>query len=229
MTPGDCGSATRTRAEISAIRKKEAASAAAMLNGQYQCMECDDVFILYDRPTLLRVVKLIRQVKPEIVFTMSPEDYMVDHETTSDIVRTACFAAGMNNITTDGSEPFLIIPHLFYMDPMEGKNILGNAIHPTTIVDISSTMAKKEQMLLCHESQRTWLMAHHGVDEYVESMRALSTMRGRMVGVQCAEGFRQHLGHAYPQDNILKRELNGLVHIMDYPGGAKESATDALG
>jgi hypothetical protein len=76
----------------------------------------------------------------------------------------------------------------------------------------------KEQMLLCHESQLGWLRAHHGVQEYVESMRALSSMRGAMVSVQFAEGFRQHLGHAYPQDNILEQELTGLAHVVNDPG-----------
>jgi len=217
MTPGDCGSTTRTRADISAIRKKEAASSAALLNGDYQCMECDDIFIAYDRPTLLKVITLVRRLKPAVVFTMSPEDYMIDHEMTSALVRTACFSAGMNNIHTDGVEPFLSVPHLYYADPMDGKDALGRVIRPTTIVDISSTIERKEQMLLCHESQLSWLMAHHGVDDYVESMRTLSTMRGKMVGVPFAEGFRQHLGHAYPQDNILIQELSGFAHVVNHP------------
>jgi LmbE family N-acetylglucosaminyl deacetylase len=229
MTPGDCGSTTRTRAEISAIRKKEAAAAAALLKGKYHCMECDDVFIAYDRPTLLKVIKLVRLVRPEIVFTMSPEDYMVDHEITSEVVRTACFAAGMKNIETDGIGPFLSIPYLYYMDPMEGKDILGRAIRATSIVDISSTMAKKEQMFLCHESQLHWLKSHHGVDEGVESMRALSTRRGKMVGVRYAEGFRQHLGHAFPQANILRQELSGFAHLVDYPGTTNLGDTEAAG
>jgi LmbE family N-acetylglucosaminyl deacetylase len=227
MTPGDCGSTTRTRVEISAIRRTEAAASAALLNGKYHCMECDDVFIAYDRPTLLKVIRLVREVKPEIVFTMSPEDYMVDHEVTSEVVRTACFAAGMKNIDTEGIEPFLSVPHLYYLDPMEGKDILGNAIRATTIVDISSTIGKKEQMFLCHESQLSWLKLHHRVDEGVESMRAWSMIRGKTIGVRYAEGFRQHLGHAYPQDNILKQELNGLVHLVDYPGTTRKA--DAMG
>ena len=227
MTPGDCGSTTRTRTEISSIRRKEAARSAALLDGKYHCMECDDVFITYDRPTMLKVIRLVREIRPAIVFTMSPEDYMVDHEVTSEVVRTACFAAGMKNIDTDGIEPFLSVPHLFYLDPMEGKDILGNAIRATTIVDISSTMGKKEQMFLCHESQLSWLKSHHGVDECVESMRAWSMTQGKTIGVQYAEGFRQHLGHAYPQDNILKQELNGLVHLVDYPGTTRKA--DARG
>jgi len=217
MTPGDCGSTTRTRADIGDIRKKEAASSAALLNGNYRCLECDDIFIAYDRPTLLKVITLVRQIRPAMVFTMSPEDYMIDHEMTSALVRTACFSAGMNNIQTDGVEPFLSIPHLYYVDPMEGKDALGRAVHPTTIVDISSTIGIKEKMLLCHESQLSWLMAHHGVDDYMESMRTLSALRGRMVGVRYAEGFRQHLGHAYPQDNRLRQELSGFAHVANVP------------
>jgi LmbE family N-acetylglucosaminyl deacetylase len=217
MTPGDCGSRTHTRADISAIRRTEAAASAAVLNGTFQCLECDDIFIAYDRPTLLKVIGMIRRVRPEIVFTMSPDDYMVDHETTSTLARTACFAAGMKNISTDGIEPILKIPHLYYLDPMEGKDILGNPVTPTTIVDISSTMEKKERMFLCHESQRDWLAAHHGIEESLASMRALSELRGNLVGVRYAEGFRQHRGHAYPQDNILRQELDGLVHLSESP------------
>jgi len=215
MTPGDCGSTTLSREEISAIRKKEAAASAALLDGTYHCMECDDVFVSYDRPTLRKVIALIRQVRPEIVFTMSPQDYMVDHEVTSAVVETACFSAGIRNIDT-GDEPFLKVPHLYYFDPIEGKDKLGNDIHATAIVDISTTMAMKEKMFLCHDSQLSWLKAHHGLDEYVASMRALATRRGRLVGVEFAEGFRQHLGHAFPQENLLEQELGGLVHQIEY-------------
>ncbi len=216
MTPGDCGSTTLSREEISTIRKTEAAASAALLDGAYHCMECDDIFVSYDRPTLLKVIALIRQVRPEIVLTMSPQDYMVDHETTSAVVETACFSAGIRNIYT-GDDPFLKVPHLYYFDPIEGKDKLGVDAHPTTIVDITSTMAMKEKMFLCHDSQLSWLKAHHGLDEYVESMRALAMGRGRLVGVEFAEGFRQHRGHAFPQNNFLLEQLGSLVHEIGLP------------
>jgi len=82
------------------------------------------------------------------------------------------------------------------------------------IVDISSVMDTKEKMLCCHESQRHWLMTHHGMDEYVNMMKKSDQKRGREIGSAFAEGFRQHLGHAYPQDNILKAELGKLVHEL---------------
>ena len=66
-------------------------------------------------------------------------------------------------------------------------------------------------MLCCHASQRNWLMTHHGIDEYVLSMKRFAGERGKLAGCEYAEGFRQHLGHGYPQDNILKRELEDSV------------------
>jgi LmbE family N-acetylglucosaminyl deacetylase len=214
MTPGDCGTVQYSRDEISRIRRAEAAKAAGILDGTYHCLECDDIFILYDRPSLLKAIELLRKVKPAIVFTTSPSDYMVDHEMASKIAQTACFACGVVNVETPGAEPFEPIPHLYYMDPADQKDKFGTGIKAGTIVDITGVMDTKEEMLCCHESQRHWLMTHHGMDEYVNIMKESSEKRGREIKSGFAEGFRQHLGHAYPHDNILKAELGDLVHIV---------------
>ena len=214
MAPGDCGTVQNTREEISRIRKGESAKAAAMLDGHYHCLECGDIFIMYDRGTLLRAIELVRRVRPRIVLTLSPSDYMVDHETASRLAQTACFCCGVVNVETPGAEPFEPIPYLYYADPVEGKDKLGTAVTPGMIVDISRVMDTKEKMLCCHESQRDWLLKHHGMDEYVNMMKASGKKRGQEIGCAFAEGFRQHLGHAYPQDNILKKELADLVHVL---------------
>jgi len=198
--------------QISTIRKAEAAKAAGILDGTYHCLECGDIFIMYDRPTLLKAIELIRRVRPAIVLTLSPTDYMVDHETASKLAQTACFACGVVNIETPGAEPFEPVPHLYYADPVEGKDNLGAEIKPGMIVDIGSVMDTKEQMLCCHESQRNWLLKHHGMDDYV--IMIFAEKRGAEIGAAYAEGFRQHLGHAYPQDNILQSELGDLVHTL---------------
>ena len=214
MTPGDCGTVQYSRGEISRIRRAEATKAASLLNGNYHCLECGDIFIMYDRPSLLKAIELLRKVQPTIVFTTSPSDYMVDHEMASRIAQTACFACGVVNIETVGAEPFEPVPYLYYMDPAEHKDKLGTEIKAGTIVDITGVMDIKEKMLCCHESQRHWLLTHHGMDEYVNMMKVYDQKRGREINARYAEGFRQHLGHAYPQDNILKAELGDLVHIL---------------
>lgn len=211
MTPGDCGTATHSREEISKIRRAEAAKAAAILDAPYHCLECDDVFIMYDKPALLKVIEVIRKVKPTVVFAPSPQDYFIDHENTSALVRTACFACAIPNVETPGTKLYDYLPYLYYGDALEGKDILGNQIVPSMIADISTVIDTKEEMLCCHASQRDWLMEHHGMDEYVEAMKRYAKLTGEKVKYDFAEGFRQHLGHGFPQDNILVKELPELV------------------
>ena len=105
MAPGDCGTVQYTREEISRIRRGEATKSAAMLEGKYHCLESGDIFILYDRPTLLKAIEIVRKVRPRIVFTTSPSDYMVDHEMASKLAQTACFCCGVVNVETPGPSP----------------------------------------------------------------------------------------------------------------------------
>ncbi|MBN2455105.1 MAG: PIG-L family deacetylase [Sedimentisphaerales bacterium] len=214
MTAGDCGSKELNSKQISDIRKAEAAESAKILGGSYHCLECEDIFVMYDKPTLLKAIKLMRQIQPAVVFTASPVDYMVDHTTASKIAMTACFSSGIPNIETKGAESFEPVPFLYYVDAVRGRDIFGNEIKPQMIVDISGVIQTKEKMLKCHESQRTWLLKHHGVDEYVEFMKRFSRLRGEAISSSFGEGFRQHLGEAYPEENILKAELGELVHII---------------
>jgi LmbE family N-acetylglucosaminyl deacetylase len=215
MTPGQAGSTVLGPDEISIIRRAEAANSAALLNGNYHCLESEDVFIMYDRPTLLKAIELIRKVKPTIVFTASPSDYMLDHEITSKIAMTACLSAGIPNIKIDGTEPFNTVPSLYYCDAVQGKDILGQKVQPSMYVDISSTIDIKEKMLCCHKSQREWLIKIARVDEFVIMMKNFSAMTGKEIHCAYAEGFRQHLGFSYPSENILKAELDSLVHIAE--------------
>ena len=89
-----------------------------------------------------------------------------------------------------------------YHGAVKAKNS-GN----TTLVDISKQMDKKTAMLACHASQREWLRAHHGMDEYMESMKRHAARRGKTAGVEFAEAFVQHRGHAYPANDLLAELL----------------------
>jgi LmbE family N-acetylglucosaminyl deacetylase len=95
------------------------------------------------------------------------------------------------------------VPYLYYCDPVEAVDPLGRPVEPTTTIDISAQLQKKTEMLACHASQRQWLLSHHGVDEYLDSMKRHAALRGRQAGVAAAEAFVQHSGHAYPKDDLL--------------------------
>ena len=212
MTPGDCGSAELAADEIARTRRAEGAAAAALLGATYHCVEERDLLIFYAERPLERVTRLLREVRPRLVLTHSPADYMLDHEMTSTLVRAAAFGAPAPNFCAGRGHapPLEHIPHLYYCDAIEGKDALGRDVPPGFCTDVSGVIETKAEMLACHASQREWLLRHHGIDHYVNAMREWGARRGRACGVVYAEGFRQHLGHSYPQGNLLG-ELLGVV------------------
>src|SRR5262245_7710247 len=165
MTPGDCGSADRPPEEISAVRRREGAAAAALIGATYHCLEERDLLIFYAERPLERVTRLLRAVRPDVVLTHSPADYMLDHEVTSALARAAAFGAPIPNFFAGRGHPPPLphIPHLYYCDPIEGKDALGRAVPPAFCVDVSGVVGTKAEMLAAHASQREWLLKHHGM------------------------------------------------------------------
>jgi N-acetylglucosamine malate deacetylase 1 len=219
LTLGDCGSIELSPSEIRHIRHREAMRACEVLDAAYHHAGFDDLCIFNDDNSNRRVTSLLREVDPWIVITHSPNDYMSDHEMTSLLVRNACFYASIPNYETKAGVGgcTLNIPYLYYAQPMEGIDIFGKKVIPQFYVDISGLMPQKVEMLACHESQRNWLRAHHGMDEYIESMRRFNDSLGQRASavsgrrITYAEAFRQHRGHAYPDDNVITTFLRGSV------------------
>ena len=214
MTPGDKGSKVLSKKESSSIRTGEAEEAVRILGGSYNCLGFEDIYLQYSSESINRTTALMRSLKPSIIFTASPNDYMEDHEVTSRITQTACFSAGITNMDIE-EEPLDYIPYLYYADPIEAKDIFGRCVDPSIYIDITGVMNLKEKMLACHKSQRSWLLAHHKIDEYILSMKRYAENRGREINTRYAEGYRQHLGHSYPQNNILKECLHELCFIKE--------------
>ena len=217
MTAGDCGSTTLSATRIASIRREEARRAAKLIGARYICLNERDLNVFYDRKTLAKVTELVRQTNPSIVFTHSPVDYMVDHETTSRLCQTACFGAMAPNFRTRKSrsaKPLVYVPHLYYAEPFGARDILGKEIPSTLFVDIAATFSHKAQALCCHESQQDFLRAQQGIPHLLDMMRAMAERAGTISNFTVAEGFRQHLGQGFPQDELLGVFLPELVRTI---------------
>ncbi len=212
MTPGDCGSVELPPDEIARVRRAEGQAAAVALGGHYYCLEERDLRVVYSESAVEKAVRLINAVKADLVITHSSDDYHLDHEQTSKIVRAATFAAPIPNFLHGRHvhPPIGHIPHLYYCDPLEGKDTFGRPIPPGFLIDVSTVIDAKVTVLACHASQRNWLAKHHGVDNYITSMKGWAAVQAKRAGVPFAEGFRQHLGHSYPQDNLLGNLLKAV-------------------
>lgn len=202
-TRGDCGSMTHGPDEIATIRTREAESAAAMIGARFHTLREFDARVCYDKPTVQKAIDLFRTAAPSIVFTHAPSDYMVDHEVVAMLARAASFIYSAPNCSSLPRHPDSVLPHLYFCDPFEGTDGLGRSVTPTTVVDVTAEMPRRVEMLARHASQREWLRAHHGVDEYIESMKRHAAARGSLIGVACAEAFMQQRSHAYPRNDLL--------------------------
>ncbi|MDH7600807.1 MAG: PIG-L family deacetylase [Armatimonadota bacterium] len=211
MAGGEYGSASLSEYEIRRKRLAENAKSAKIIGARFHYAGGHDGEIQYDSWYRKITYRVLREVDPTIVFTHPPTDYMVDHEEMSRLVRNACFLAPVPNCDSQSAhETTSGVPHLYYWNAMGLVDIFGRPLPLTNVVDISSVMDVKEQMLACHESQREWLRHHHKMDAYIEEMRHNAQAQGQLVGRAAAEGFIQHLGHGYPTNDILAEMLGDL-------------------
>ena len=208
---GDCGSAVHAPDEIAAIRKAEAAESAALIDARYRWGGFHDLAIFSDDPSRRSVTGLLRDLRPEIVLTAAPSDYLCDHEATSQLVRDACFVAPIPNYATPSKNPPLAaIPHLYFMDPIDQRDRDGNLTIPDFTVDVASTMETKTAMLARHRSQREWLHQQHGMDDYLRQMQDWTRGCGKRAGLTYGEGFRQYKVHPYPPGPLLQQLLENF-------------------
>jgi LmbE family N-acetylglucosaminyl deacetylase len=202
-TAGDAGTMTETRWAISAIRTAEGRKAAELIGATYHCLDERDIFVVFDKPTIQKTIDLFRKVSPSLVFTHAAKDYMMDHEQVSLLARAASFSYGIPNVSPLPRPAGAMVPYLYYCDPIGGIDPYGKPVEPTTYVNVTAEYETKQAMLASHASQREWLRAHHGMDEYLEAMKRHASERGKQRGKTYAEAFVQHRGHSYPDDDLL--------------------------
>jgi N-acetylglucosamine malate deacetylase 1 len=212
MTAGDCGSAELGPEELSRVRKAEAAAAAALIGAEYECSGFRDFSIFNDDASRRRITELLRRLSPDVVVTASPEDYLCDHEATSQLVRDACFGAALPNYSRRiGALALSKIPHLYFMDPIGTVDRVGKPVLADFTVDVHVSFETKRSMLAKHESQRAWLRRQHNIDNYLEQMEEWTRRAGARAGVSLGEGFRQYRAHPYPETPLLQEALSAYL------------------
>lgn len=219
MTAGDLGSATLPAATISRIRRREAAASARLLGAGYTCLGLPDLTIAHTERQKRMVTGLLRDVRPDLLITHPPVDYMADHEQTSSLARDAAFGSTIPNWKAlppigararKPSPPCDALPALLFADPIDLATPDGSRAMARQVVDISAVVEQKAAMLAAHASQRAWLHQQHGEDEYLHWMRRVGVDRARDFGkksVTHAEGFVPYHGHAFPRHDVLTLAL----------------------
>lgn len=171
--------------ELREIRAKEAKKAGAMAGIEVVSIDIGDLLPnASDFSQRDKIVELIRKVKPDMIITHSPTDYMADHREVSKLVFDASFVASVPHY---GKGEATDVTPLFYMDNYAGLNF-----NATEYVDITDEMDLKIKMVGCHESQVKWLLEHDHID-FNEHILSYSRFRGMQCGVEYAEAFSQEM------------------------------------
>ncbi|HNV00007.1 MAG: PIG-L family deacetylase [Verrucomicrobia bacterium] len=211
VATGNCGSSQYNAAQTRAIRRREAQEAARRLGAHWHPSLTDDIEIFYEDRLLRRLAAAVRDVRPDIVLTHSPQDYMEDHVNAGRLAVTASFVRGMPNYRTVPRRA--AIPGdvtLYHAMPHGLRDGLRRLIIPGAYVDTTEVQSAKRHALAAHSSQKTWLDSSQGMDSYLDAMDQMARSVGKMSRrFAFAEGWRRHshLGFCAEQADPLQAAL----------------------
>src|SRR5439155_1629147 len=145
--------------------------AARILGATYHESLTNDVEILYDLRLLRRLAAVIRELKPRIVLSHSPQDYMEDHTSTCRLVVTAAFTRSMPNFKTAPPRPAAEYETTVYHGMPHGlRDQLRRRVLAGLYVNTASVYKTKLDSLAAHKSQQNWLDTSQGMNSYLRAM-----------------------------------------------------------
>lgn len=173
------------------IRSKEAANAAEILGVSIrENLGFADGFFSNDKAHQMRVIEILRKYQPRIVLCNAIDDRHLDHPKGGELVSNACFLSGLKRIETkvDGVMQKAWRPKQVY-HYIQWKNI-----EPDFVVDVSDYIVKKIAAVHAYKSQLYNPNSKEPetpitTQNFFDSIKYRAQDLGRLVGVDCAEGF----------------------------------------
>lgn len=142
LTQGEMG--TRGSAEL---RAAEAARAAEVLGVSVrENLALPDAGITNTPETRAALARVIRRLRPQVVIAPSPWARHPDHRVAAELVRDACFVAGLQKVAPDvpRHRPRKVVHCIAYRE---------DPIRPTFVVDVSDVFERKMEAIRCYASQ----------------------------------------------------------------------------
>ena len=177
VTSGEAGSQTAPKSELAATRETEAHRSADVLGvKRVEFLKCHDGFTHFDEDIRLKVINLIREIQPDIVFVHGNCDLFPDHKIVNNLVISAIQAAAGPWFQDTTGKPWSV-NHIF------GYEVWHPIQQYQWAVDITNTLDTKLKALSCFTSQVE-------PTRYDEAFKGLARYRGVMSWVgEYAEVF----------------------------------------
>jgi N-acetylglucosamine malate deacetylase 1 len=185
LTQGESG----TRGDA-ATRAAEAGRAAQALGVHVRLNAgLPDAHLQNDEPSRLRLVELIRTMRPRVVILPFPVGRHPDHRIASELGRDACYLSGLAKWGAAGEahRPFKVLYALAYRE---------DPVKPSFVVDITDTFATKMAAIRCYASQFDGVKAageiHPTGQDLYELIRVQSAHYGSLIRTAYGEPFFTH-------------------------------------
>ena len=187
LTKGELG--TRGTPEI---RKKESEKASEILGVSFRKnLDFKDGFFINDEEHQLKIIEVLREHKPSIIFCNAVKDRHIDHPKGSKLVSDSCFLSGLSKINTNYKNsknqspwtPKQIYHYIQWFD-----------LKPDILIDISEFQEKKMKAIMAYKSQfynpkSTEPNTPISSKSFIDSIKQRDQNFGRISGVDAAEGF----------------------------------------
>ncbi len=204
VTNGNAGHHELTRDQLERTRREEARRAGEVIGVKnYILLDINDGELMPTYENRLKIIRLIREHKADIVITHRPYDYHPDHRYTGQLVLDAAYMVIVPTILPT-------IPHL-ERNPvflyMSDRFTEPTPFKPDVCIDIDNAIKKKMDMYHEHTCQMyEWLPYNQGIlDQVPEGDRERRTWLGerRKVG-SSAEPYRDKLIELYGRQRGTK-------------------------
>ena len=146
---------------------------------------------------------MVRAVKPHIILTHPPQDYMEDHMNAARLTVTGTFIRAAPNYVSDPPVPawdgdtvvYHAVPHGLRGPLRETRPYRDLCRHR------HDARPQGRAALAAHKSQQEWLEATQGMGSMVAEMEEFSADVGTLSGrFAHAEGFRRHLHFGFADE-----------------------------
>lgn len=147
VTSGEEGSTTLGKTELSQLRKNEARRAADMIGAKDVIfLGAEDGLTDYSKGLKTRLIAILRELRPEIVFTHSGSDHLTDHKVVHELTVASVTASAGPWYQEAGDRPHSV-------QKMFGYEVWSPIPAFQVAIDIGSVLNRKTKALEQHSSQ----------------------------------------------------------------------------
>jgi len=203
VTQGDMG----TRGTVEG-RAEEAADAAKILKLDVrENLGLPDGHVFADDESRAKLVRVLRRLKPKVIFTHQDNDPHPDHNHIVQLVRESARLASMRRYDEETGDEKIAVP-------IVAHNIFSRLVPPSFVVDISDFLDEKIAAIRAHKSQfydanSTEPETRLTDKNYLAQLESRSRYFGSLIGVSAGEPFyvREALNIEDPIE-LLTRPMN---------------------